>query len=100
MKSSKRRVTFKKVCAFILFFFLWEIKETEMPKVAKSKIYKVTRKNISDDKNNFVVRWKTLSKEEIKQLRVELQDVVDHFFDRQERQERQERPETETHSGY
>ena len=65
-----------------------------MPKVAKSKIYKVTRKNISDDKNNFVVRWKTLSKEEIKQLRVELQDVVDHFFDRQERQE------TETHSGY
>ena len=71
-----------------------------MPKVAKSKIYKVTRKNISDDKNNFVVRWKTLSKEEIKQLRVELQDVVDHFFDRQERQERQERPETETHSGY
>ena len=58
-----------------------------MPKVAKPRIYKVTRKNIADDKNNFLVRWKNLSKEEIKQLRVELQDVVDHFFDRQEPQE-------------
>ena len=55
-----------------------------MPKQAKPKIYKVTRKNLNDDKNNFVVRFKNLSKEEIKQLRVELQDVVDHFFDRQE----------------
>ena len=62
-----------------------------MPKVAKPRIYKVTRKNIADDKNNFLVRWKNLSKEEIKQLRVELQDIVDHFFDRQVQ---------ETHSEY
>jgi len=61
-----------------------------MPKAAKPRIYKVTRKNIADDKNNFVVRWKNLSKEEVKQLRVELQDVVDHFFDKQEREERQD----------
>ena len=61
-----------------------------MPKAAKPRVYKVTRKNIADDKNNFVVRWKNLNKEEVKQLRVELQDVVDHFFDRQEREERQD----------
>lgn len=61
-----------------------------MPKVAKPKIYKVTRKNIADDKNNFVVRWKDLSKDEIKQLRVEIQDVLDHFFDKQD----------QTHSEY
>ena len=58
-----------------------------MPKTAKPKIYKVTRKNINDDKNNFVVRFKNLDKEQIKQLRVELQDVGDHFFDSQEPQE-------------
>ena len=51
-----------------------------MPKAAKAKIYKVTRKNINDDKNNFVVRFKNLDKEQVKQLRVELQDIVDHFF--------------------
>ena len=61
-----------------------------MPKVAKQRIYKITRKNLNDDKNNFVVRWKNLSKEEIKQLRIELQDIVDHFFDRQEQQESQD----------
>ena len=54
------------------------------PKAAKPKIYKVTRKNINDDKNNFVVRFKNLDKEQVKQLRVELQDVVDHFFETQE----------------
>ena len=58
-----------------------------MPKNLKPKIYKVTCKNINDDKNNFVVRFKNLSKEEKKQLRVELQDIVDHFFDRAEQQE-------------
>ena len=51
-----------------------------MPKAAKPKIYKVTRKNINDDKNNFLVRFKNLDREQVKQLRVELQDVVDHFF--------------------
>lgn len=55
-----------------------------MPKQLKPKIYKVTRKNINEDKNNFVIRWKNLSKEEIKQLRVELDDVVTHFFVKQE----------------
>ena len=55
-----------------------------MPKAAKPKIYKVTRKNLNDDKNNFVVRFKNLDKEQIKQLRVELQDVVDHFFTNEE----------------
>ena len=64
-----------------------------MPKAAKPRVYKVTRKNIADDKNNFVVRWKNLSKEEIKQLRVELQDVVEHFFDRQEQERLEPRSE-------
>ena len=47
----------------------------------------MTRKNINDDKNNLVVRWKNLEKDDIKQLRTELQDVVDHFFDKQEQHE-------------
>ena len=58
-----------------------------MPKTAKPKIFKVTRKNINDDKNNLVVRWKNLEKDDIKQLRTELQDVIDHFFDKQEQHE-------------
>ena len=58
-----------------------------MPKTAKPKIFKVTRKSINDDKNNLVVRWKNLEKDEIKQLRTELQDVIDHFFDKQEQHE-------------
>jgi ribosomal protein L10 len=55
-----------------------------MPKQLKPKIFKVTRKNINDDKNNFVIRWKNLSKEQIKQLRIELDDVVAHYFVKQE----------------
>ena len=58
-----------------------------MPKTAKPKIFKVVRKSIADDKNNLVIRWKNLEKDDIKQLRVELQDVVDHFFEKQEHHE-------------
>ena len=68
----------------ILIYFLDYFKQSNMPKPVKPKIYKVTRKNINEDKNNFVVRWKNLSKEEIKQLRIELDDVVAHFFVKQE----------------
>ena len=58
-----------------------------MPKSANPKIFKVVRKNIADDKNNLVIRFKNLEKDDIKQLRAELQDVVDHFFDKQEQHE-------------
>ena len=57
-----------------------------MPKAGKPKIFKVVRKNIAEDKNNLVIRWKNLEKDDIKQLRAELQDVVDHFFDKQTEQ--------------
>ena len=35
-----------------------------MPKTLKPKIFKVTCKTINDDKNNFVVRFKNLGKDE------------------------------------
>ena len=55
----------------------------------------------SDDRKDWLTKYKPyypsldktmnmshhLDKEQIKQLRVELQDVVDHFFDSQEPQE-------------
>ena len=55
-----------------------------MPKSSAPKIFKVKKKTIDEDKNNFVVRFKNLSKEQIKQLRVELDDVCRHFFDKAE----------------
>ena len=55
-----------------------------MPKAAVPKIYKVKKKVIDDCKENFVVKYKNLTKEQVKQLRVELDDVAAHFFDKAE----------------
>ena len=52
-----------------------------MPKAPVPKIYKVTKKLIGDWKNNYVVKFKNLTKEQVKQLRTELDDVVAHFFE-------------------
>ena len=58
-----------------------------MPKALAPKIYKVKKKTIDEYKENFVIKYKNLSKEKVKQLRVELDDVVTHFFDKAEIQE-------------
>ena len=52
-----------------------------MPKAPAPKIYKVTKKLIGDWKNNYVIKFKNLTKEQVKQLRTELDDVVAHFFE-------------------
>ena len=55
-----------------------------MPKAAAPKIYKVKKKVIDEHKDNYVVKFKNLSREQVKQLRVELDDVCAHFFDKPE----------------
>ena len=55
-----------------------------MPKAPVPKIYKVKKKTIDEYKENYVVKFKNLSKDQVKQLRIELDDVVSHFFDKQE----------------
>ena len=84
MKNSRKLVICKKFCVYFFQLLSLVIVKGIMPKQLKPKIFKVTRKNINDDKNNFVIRWKNLSKEEIKQLRIELDDVVAHYFVKQE----------------
>ena len=55
-----------------------------MPKSLQPKIYKVKKKTIDEDKNNYVIKFKNLTREQVKQLRVELDDVCTHFFDKPE----------------
>ena len=55
-----------------------------MPKAIAKKLYKVTRKEINDSKNNFVVKFKGLSKSEIKQLRTDLDNFLRDYLDKEE----------------
>lgn len=52
-----------------------------MPKAKVRKIFKVKKKTIKDDKNNFVVRFKNLSKGEEKDLRSDLDVFISGYFD-------------------
>ena len=56
-----------------------------MPKPIKKKIYKVKRKEIDDSKENFVVKFKGLSKLEIKELRTDLDEFLQKYLDPVER---------------
>ena len=53
-----------------------------MPKSLAPKIYKVKKKVIDEHKDNYVIKFKNLTREQVKQLRVELDDVCSHFFDK------------------
>ena len=55
-----------------------------MPKSAAPKIYKVKKKTLDEHKDNYVIKFKNLTREQVKQLRVELDDVCAHFFDKPE----------------
>ena len=55
-----------------------------MPKAIAKKLYKVTRKEINENKNNFVVKFKGLSKAEIKQLRTDLDDYLRDYLEKEE----------------
>jgi len=52
-----------------------------MPKAQARKIFKVKKKTINEDKNNFVIRFKNLSKAEQKDLRADLDIFVAGYFD-------------------
>ena len=52
-----------------------------MPKKVVKKIYKVKRKEIDDSKDNYVVKFKGLSKLEIKELRTDLDEFLQKYLD-------------------
>ena len=52
-----------------------------MPKVVKPKLYKFVRKEINDDKNNIVLRFKNLNTKQIKELKKSLNQFIVGFFD-------------------
>ena len=52
-----------------------------MPKQIKKKIFKVKRKEIDENKDNFVVRFKGLSKPEIKQLRTDIDAFLKDYLE-------------------
>lgn len=63
---------------FEIFNFLRLVK---MPRKVAKKIYKVKRKEIDDSKDNFVVKFKGLSKAEIKELRSDLDEFLKHYLE-------------------
>ena len=60
-----------------------------MPKKQVRKIFKVKKKTINEDKNNFVIRFKNLSKGEQKDLRADLDIFVAGYFDYEEKEEKE-----------
>ena len=51
-----------------------------MPRKIAKKVYKVKRKVIDENKDNFVVKFKGLDKQEIKALRSELDECCREFM--------------------
>ena len=50
-------------------------------KVVAKKIFKVKRKTLGDDKNNFVIRWKgDWDKQEIKDFRNDLDYYISRYL--------------------
>ena len=50
-------------------------------KVVAKKIFKVKRKTLGDDKNNFVIRWKgDWDKQEIKDFRSDLDYYISRYL--------------------
>ena len=50
-------------------------------KVVAKKIFKVKRKTLGDDKNNFVIRWKgDWDKQEIKEFRNDLDYYISRYL--------------------
>ena len=66
-----------------------------MPKVKKpiaKKIFKVKRKTLNDDKNNFVIRWKgDWDKQEIKDFRSDLDYYISRYLDERQEDEDEKR---------
>ncbi len=71
--------------SFRNIFFLTSV---NMPKKQVRKIFKVKKKTINEDKNNFVIRFKNLSKGEQKDLRADLDIFVAGYFDYDDKEEK------------
>ena len=67
--------------------FFWT--KVNMPKKQIRKIFKVKKKTIKEDKNNFVIRFKNLSKGEQKDLRADLDIFVAGYFDYDDKEEKE-----------
>ena len=52
-----------------------------MPKKVVKKIYKVKRKEIDESKDHFVVKFKGLTKQEVKELRTDLDEFLQKYLD-------------------
>ena len=66
-----------------------------MPRKIAKKVYKVKRKVIDENKDNFVVKFKGLDKQEIKALRTELDECCRAFMTPVEARPVQERRRSE-----
>ena len=69
-------------------FFFYQV--NQMPRKIVKKIYKVKRKEIDDSKDNFVVKFKGLSKAEIKELRSDLDEFLKHYLEPRVEEEKSE----------
>ena len=58
-----------------------------MPRTVKKKIYKAKRKEIDGSKDQFVIRFKALDKQEIKALRLALDECCADFMDQPDESE-------------
>ena len=81
MKSLKKiRKQFQNKTVRLKKYFFSE-ERIKMPKKVAKKIYKVRRKEIDDSKDNFVVKFKGLSKQEIKQLRTDIDAFLKDYLE-------------------
>ena len=76
--QKKSQYCFKITRGYLKFFFY---QVNQMPRRVAKKIYKVKRKEIDDSKDNFVVKFKGLSKAEIKELRADLDEFLKHYLE-------------------
>ena len=66
-----------------------------MPRKIAKKVYKVKRKLIDESKDNFVIKFKGLDKQEIRALRAELDECCRVFMTPAEEAPVQERRRSE-----
>lgn len=66
---------------FRIIFYIALVKMPKKPKKQVRKLFKVKKKTIKDDKNNFVIRFKNLSSAEQKDLRADLDIFIASYFD-------------------
>jgi len=51
-----------------------------MPKKTEPKVYKVKKSVLNEDPNNFVVRFKNLSKKQVREFKQDLNEFCQAYF--------------------